>query len=265
MRDLLVYFAIAGAFLIPAMLIPIDGVTRLLVSAGLVALLLYEPVMVTAAGGTIGHRSLNLRVVRASDFGRVPIHRSVIRVVVKAVLGVPVFLAVYFTSKNQGLHDLAAGTVVIPSGSADIGRGGFDTEHEKRITGGLRPWAVGAGLLAYFTGNVLLGGGYAIARLWLSTPEDLSADQFLYTSVDYLIIVLFGLVLVTGGGYVAGRLAGARQLAHAACVGIVVCALFVLVELREPDPTAPVWFSLAFLSGAVPATALGGWLARRHV
>lgn len=130
-RDMLVYVAIAVAFLVPATLIPIQGVTQVLVVAGLLALVLYEPVFVTIAGGTIGHRSLNLRVVTASDLGPVPFPRAVVRAIVKAVLGVPVFLAVYFTAKHQGIHDLAAGTVVIPRDSSDTRNEWFAAERPR--------------------------------------------------------------------------------------------------------------------------------------
>jgi len=115
-----------------------------------------------------------LRIVMAGDLGRVPLHRSIVRALVKAVLGVPVFLAVYFTAKNQGLHDLVAGTVVIPSDSADTRNGRF--EAEKLASGGLRPRSIGAGLLVNFIGTMLFGVGYAVVRIVMeaanaSTPR----------------------------------------------------------------------------------------------
>jgi len=44
----------------------------------------------------------------------------------------------------------------------------------------------------------------------------------------------------------------------------VVSALSILVELAEPDLTAPIWFNLAAYGGVVPAAAIGGWLASRR-
>ena len=80
--------------------------TQASVIACIVILLLYEPVSIAVAGGTIGHLSLNLRIVRASDLGRVSFGRALVRTVVKGLIGLPVFLAVYVTRKCQGVHDL---------------------------------------------------------------------------------------------------------------------------------------------------------------
>jgi hypothetical protein len=123
-----VYIAITGVFLVLATLFPIQGVTQTLVLAWLLALVLYEPLFVARAGGTIGHRSLNLRVVTASNLGPVSFPRAIIRTIVKAVVGIPVFLAVYFTAKHQGLHDLVAGTVVVPRDSSEIRNEWFTAE-----------------------------------------------------------------------------------------------------------------------------------------
>jgi uncharacterized RDD family membrane protein YckC len=76
----------------------------------IVTILFYEPVCIAVAGGTIGHLSMNLRIVRADDFGRVSFPRALLRTLVKAAIGVLVFMAIYFTRRSQGLHDLAART-----------------------------------------------------------------------------------------------------------------------------------------------------------
>ena len=90
--------------------------------------LLYEPVAIAVAGGTIGHLTMNLRIVRASDLGRVSFARALVRTVAKGVLGLWVFLAVYLTSRCQGVHDLVAGTVVIPRDPAAVSLRGFAVE-----------------------------------------------------------------------------------------------------------------------------------------
>jgi uncharacterized RDD family membrane protein YckC len=133
-RDMLVYIAITVIFLVVATLFPIQGVmTQTLVVAWLLALVLYEPLFVARAGGTIGHLSLNLRVVTASDLGPVSFPRAIVRAIVKAAVGIPVFLAVYFTAKHQGFHDLVAGTVVVPRDSSDIRSEWFAAERRREL------------------------------------------------------------------------------------------------------------------------------------
>ncbi|MCB9183571.1 MAG: RDD family protein [Flavobacteriales bacterium] len=73
----------------------------------------YEPIM-TALGGTLGQRMLRIRVRRTSDETR-PIHlgQSYLRYVVKLLLGWLIFLTMGANTKRRGLHDLAAGSVMV--------------------------------------------------------------------------------------------------------------------------------------------------------
>jgi uncharacterized RDD family membrane protein YckC len=78
----------------------------------LVALVLYEPALVTLRGATIGHAAANIRVVDART-GRPPAFwRALLRFVVKSVLGLLSFVMVVSTTRHQAAHDLAAGTTV---------------------------------------------------------------------------------------------------------------------------------------------------------
>jgi uncharacterized RDD family membrane protein YckC len=113
-RDFVVYAAGLGVIVLCSSLMPPGPLLTGTIIGLFVALLLYEPVLVTWGGGTIGHRSLNLRVVRARDGGRVGFIRALFRSSVKAVTGLLGFLAIELTRRHQGLHDLAAGTVVVP-------------------------------------------------------------------------------------------------------------------------------------------------------
>jgi uncharacterized RDD family membrane protein YckC len=128
LRDFLVYMAILASCIVGAVVIGSDLGTQVSVIVCAALLLLYEPVSIAVAGGTIGHLSVNLRIVRASDLGRVSFGRALLRTLVKGVLGLWVFVAVYFTRKCQGLHDLAAGTVVIPRDPAVVAAHAFAVE-----------------------------------------------------------------------------------------------------------------------------------------
>jgi len=136
LRDFLVYVAILVSCMLAAVAIGSPRATQASVITCIVILLLYEPVCIAVAGGTIGHLTLNLRIARASDLGRVSFGRALARTLVKGAIGLPVFLAVYFTRKCQGIHDLVAGTVVIPRDSAAAPPHGFSLE---KVRGGIVP------------------------------------------------------------------------------------------------------------------------------
>ena len=129
LRDFLVQLAILATCITTAVLLGTDMAARAIVITCAAIIVLYEPVCIALAGGTIGHVTMNLRVARASDLGRVSFGRALGRTIVKAVIGLWVFIAIYFTRRSQGLHDLVAGTVVVPrDAAATAPRQGFAME-----------------------------------------------------------------------------------------------------------------------------------------
>ncbi|MDX1494846.1 MAG: RDD family protein [Longimicrobiales bacterium] len=76
------------------------------------ALNLYEPVLVATGGGTVGHRLQNLRVVRLSDGRHLNVLVAFFRWWVKWLLGVVSFFVLLFTARHQTIHDLATRSVV---------------------------------------------------------------------------------------------------------------------------------------------------------
>jgi uncharacterized RDD family membrane protein YckC len=128
MRDFFVYIGVLVALMTMAVAVGTPLATQACVIICIVFVLLYEPVSIAVAGGTIGHLTQDLRVARASDLGRVSFFRAAIRTFVKGLLGLSVFLALYFTRRCQALHDLAAGTVVVPRNPAATPSTGFAVE-----------------------------------------------------------------------------------------------------------------------------------------
>lgn len=73
---------------------------------------LYDPLMVSRTGGTIGHHVQNLRVV-SDDTGRSPSFvTAFIRNILKGFLGGVSLLAMAVSSRQKALHDLMVGTTV---------------------------------------------------------------------------------------------------------------------------------------------------------
>jgi uncharacterized RDD family membrane protein YckC len=75
-------------------------------------LLLYEPILVTWTGGTIGHRYRNLRVVDDRTGGNVSIGKSLLRFAIKIVLGLPSLITMFLTRRYQAIQDVLTGSTV---------------------------------------------------------------------------------------------------------------------------------------------------------
>jgi uncharacterized RDD family membrane protein YckC len=83
-----------------------DDVSRALGGAVVLIILLYEPVMVSMTGGTIGHHLTNMRVVDDAHGGNVSFLKACARFVIKSVVGIYSFIAMATTRRNQAVHDL---------------------------------------------------------------------------------------------------------------------------------------------------------------
>jgi uncharacterized RDD family membrane protein YckC len=89
-----------------------DNFSRALGIPVLVALLLYEPVLVSFTGGTLGHYFTNLRVVDDRSGGNVSFPKACARVVIKGLLGWYSFVVMMATRRNQAVHDLLTRSTV---------------------------------------------------------------------------------------------------------------------------------------------------------
>jgi uncharacterized RDD family membrane protein YckC len=89
-----------------------DRIGRILGFAFIGVWLLYEPLLVSFAGSTIGHYRTNLRVVDNRSHGNISFMKAVVRVVIKGVLGVYSFITMATTSRHQAVHDLLTQSTV---------------------------------------------------------------------------------------------------------------------------------------------------------
>ena len=90
-----------------------DTLSNVLMPSLIAMFLLYDPFMVSRLGGTIGHRSANLRVVDARSGLRVGFLRAFVRFVLKTALGAASFVFMAVTRRHQALHDLMSRSVVV--------------------------------------------------------------------------------------------------------------------------------------------------------
>ena len=89
-----------------------DNFSRVLGILVIAVLLLYEPVLVSFTGSTLGHYFANLRVVDERSGGNVSFLKACARVVIKGVLGVYSFVTLAATRRNQAVHDLLTKSTV---------------------------------------------------------------------------------------------------------------------------------------------------------
>jgi uncharacterized RDD family membrane protein YckC len=99
-----------------------DWVEYALLAVGGVAFLVwsvaYFATFWSTTGQTPGDRLLRIRVRRA-DGARLGVGRSIFRLVCLTLAALPLlagFLPILFDDRRRGLHDMLAGTVVVPSG-----------------------------------------------------------------------------------------------------------------------------------------------------
>jgi uncharacterized RDD family membrane protein YckC len=120
---------IAGALLVAASARN-DDVSRVLGFVVVTALLLYEPVLVSFTGGTLGHYFTNLRVVDDRG-GNVSFLKACARVVIKGLLGWYSFVVLAATRRNQAIHDLITRSTVQIRDPAKASPGEYVTERSE--------------------------------------------------------------------------------------------------------------------------------------
>jgi uncharacterized RDD family membrane protein YckC len=89
-----------------------DEISRGLGIFVVIVLVLYEPLLVSLTGGTLGHYFANLRVVDQRDGGNVSFGKALARAVLKGVLGWFSFIVMTATRRNQAVHDLLTRSTV---------------------------------------------------------------------------------------------------------------------------------------------------------
>jgi uncharacterized RDD family membrane protein YckC len=105
-----------------------DNVSQALGAVVVLALILYEPLLVSRTGGTIGHHLTNLRVVDDGSGGNVNFLKAVARFAIKSVIGWYSFLLMALTRRNQAVHDLVTRSTVQIRDAAKAAPGQFITE-----------------------------------------------------------------------------------------------------------------------------------------
>jgi uncharacterized RDD family membrane protein YckC len=110
--DAIIMMVVGFGVLFVAVTLRSDNIARVLGFTIVASWLLYEPLLVSFAGGTIGHRRTNLRVVDDRTQGNVGLLKSFARTIIKAALGWVSFITMLTTRRSQAMHDLLTRSTV---------------------------------------------------------------------------------------------------------------------------------------------------------
>lgn len=94
--------------------------TWIKVACPMLVVLLLDPVAVSMTGGSIGHHLTGLRVRKERVDERINVLAATVRFVVKMLFGLPAFFVAFVTRKRQGLHDLAARSLIVHKSAANL-------------------------------------------------------------------------------------------------------------------------------------------------
>jgi uncharacterized RDD family membrane protein YckC len=96
-----------------------DGIVQTTrISLVVLAFLVYEPLL-TSRFHTIGQGYMGVRVRKRKDLTRISIMSAYIRILMKIILGIISFVTIPFTNERRGIHDFAAGSVVVDAASIE--------------------------------------------------------------------------------------------------------------------------------------------------
>jgi uncharacterized RDD family membrane protein YckC len=194
-----------------------DTLSRALGILVVVALLLYEPVLVSRMGGTLGHYLTNLRVVDERNGGNVSFLKACARVVIKGVLGLYSFVILAATRRNQAVHDLLTRSTVQIRDPAKASSHQYITERAELAAAGmpsrLRRAAVICGYLLLLAivyvvaiGCIVAAG--AISKACLDGNFCSAGERFLSLAYALTLLGLSAVCIALGW---RGRLIGARK------------------------------------------------------
>jgi uncharacterized RDD family membrane protein YckC len=221
LRGMFVDWVLALVLIFGAVLIAVSVGSQSLprVLAGFVAIILclYEPVLVSMTGGTIGHYLNNLRVVDDLTGGNLSFRRALSRAALKAVLGWYSFLVMAATRRNQAVHDLLTRSTVQMRDATRASPQHFITERTELASPTLPSRArravvtlvyLALALAVYFlvAGAIISLGAISDACL---NNDACSAGERIFTAAYGLAYFAGAAVLITLGW--RGRLFGARR------------------------------------------------------
>jgi uncharacterized RDD family membrane protein YckC len=216
--DWMIVMAILFGAVMLASMVRNDNFSRALGILVIAALLLYEPILVSFTGSTLGHYLTNLRVVDERSGGNVSFLKACARVVIKGVFGLYSFVTLAATRRNQAVHDLLTKSTVQIRDPAKALPGQYVNESSDPADTRLPSrWRRVAAICVYL---VLMFVVYTAVVMGLNEVGIMSSacmrnasqcsagERFFDAAAAVLILLLMALIIARGW---RGRLFGARK------------------------------------------------------
>jgi uncharacterized RDD family membrane protein YckC len=189
-----------------------DNVSRALGVAVVIALLLYEPVLVSYTGGTLGHFFAILRVVDARNGGNISFPKACARGAIKGLLGLHSFVTLAATRPNQAVHDLLTRSTVQIRDPAKAFPGQYMTERAEpaaaNMPSGLRRvMVIFAYLLLMFVADAVMMAG-SLSPACIDSNFCSAGERMVGFAAGIMPLALAALLIGLGW---KGRLLGARK------------------------------------------------------
>ena len=193
-----------------------DHVARVLGVTVVLFLLLYEPVLVSLTGSTIGHYLTNLRVVDNRSHGNVNFAKALARLVIKDFIGLYSFITMAITRRHQAVHDLLTHSTVQVR---DISTSSPHDYVEERVElASPRMPSLIRRIVVIGVYQILLIVGVVIAVTGLLVADVISTDCLSYDfctrgderALDIVASIWLVIVVLCGVQGWRGRLPGAR-------------------------------------------------------
>lgn len=221
LRGMFVDWVLALVVMFGAILIAVavgnEILSRVLAFGVVLFFVLYEPLLVSRTGGTIGHWYTNLRVVDDRTGGNLPLRTAFIRAGIKAVLGVYSSLVMLATRRNQALHDLLTHSTVQIRDAAKAKAHHFITERTELSSPTMPSARRRIAVIAVYLGLMLLAYIIAFAIIvGLGGMSDACIDNDVCSASEKVLETIPGIAfLVTAAVLIGlgwrGRLFGARR------------------------------------------------------
>jgi uncharacterized RDD family membrane protein YckC len=216
-RGIVLDWIFAMAILFGAVLVAVsiqnDGFSRTLGFLVVITLFLYEPVLVSLTGGTLGHYFTNLRVVDDRHGGNVSFLKACARVVIKGLLGWYSFVILAATRRNQAVHDLLTRSTVQIRDPARASPGQYVTERSEPTLANMPPrWrriVVTCLYLVTVTILVTVIGIALLSRECLYKSFCSAGERVFDLALNITLLVMMAFTVALGW---KGKLPGARRI-----------------------------------------------------
>ena len=194
-----------------------DSVSRYLGFAAIAVFLLYEPVLVSLTGGTIGHYLTNLRVVDDRTKRNVSFAKALVRFVIKSLLGWYSLISMWMTRRHQAVHDLLTLSTVQIRDPAKASPHHYSVERTELGSSAMPSWSRRFIVIVCYLlviGTVMSVASLALVESGLLSQACLenerrcsSTENWLAASYGLSWLALSGLCIVLGW---RGKLLGCR-------------------------------------------------------